>query len=623
MKVIDLKNEDIKPCKVALAQIPVPQKYLNSNFRFKDNYIESQKQVVFKYLNKALEERANFIVFPECSIPRSLFSDIKKFASDNEVFVIGGFEYDENFRNTYNVFTPFKKSWEGTKMNRSPYDHPNMQEGRDLNVFINTGFGDFVPIICYDYTNIEIVQKLAGYVDMIFVIANNPDVNTFDLQAKNDCYRAYCFIIICNSAEYGHSAVYGPINKIGTTYVGKIIKKLEGVGEGLILSEVNVKGLRSFGRNVSGFEFKTPPAGFKRKKLYPYNVKVQETLIKIEELRKNLLVQSTLGYIDGWNLAHSLAYVFNFNPDRLDEQPIVLREYVTEIRELLRDYLKNILYVRRSKEIWSDSGIIRIDRLFDGYLIEEPEAFAITHSLTEIISYFNRMEQELKHGSKKSAIDKSIFRAYDYETRRRKALKLLICVLLRKLGYYLGFPLGSNVPCKGVWVLHNKNKMFLCLLDTIYLLNESFLKFSYWMNNNEELTVVCDYPENIEELGYYTGNFRELLGYYIVNAVKCIRKRLGMSITNVLIIPDNNFLNKDKRWKGQQSSKFVDKMKQWLEDKADCEAEVHLIYEETIQEISISKGLYMEELFDIVARVLQQSKIISEQMEANERFTHR
>lgn len=262
---IDLHQSSIKDCRIALAQIEVSVQLFNDGYQFKKMIVDKQEEKILNLIDKATKEKVNIIVFPECSIPRKSQDEIRRLAVEGEVFIIGGQEYDQFLKNTYILCTPVGQIYECSKIHISKYDHHQMIGGNEINIFIDSGFGDFVPIICYDYTNIDLISKLRGYVDIIIVIASNPDVSTFHSQGINDCWQGYCFVVICNSSNYGGSGVYGPINKVGNQYVEKIVWRTEGVAESLNFVDLPINGLIKGGR-YGKYSFKAKPAGYKRKK---------------------------------------------------------------------------------------------------------------------------------------------------------------------------------------------------------------------------------------------------------------------------------------------------------------------------------------------------------------------
>jgi len=154
-----------------------------------------------------------------------------------------------------------------------------MRNGEYVNCFFNSGFGDFAVLICYDYTDPNLMQKLSGKIDILFVVANNPDVNTFSQKAISDCYSSYCFIVICNNSIYGYSGVYGPLDFF------KGNKKILELQKGEILEELelNIANLREAielktGFKLQWFRFKYIPSNFSRKMLSASKPKLEYTL---------------------------------------------------------------------------------------------------------------------------------------------------------------------------------------------------------------------------------------------------------------------------------------------------------------------------------------------------------
>ena len=259
LKVIDLEREEIQPFTVTVAQTEVPLDWFDENLQFRTSYVTTQKQRILRCLKKVWN--TNFLVFPELCFPQSISWDLKKYALRKKMFIIGGFEYTVDKRNICKVFTPSGKIFEIEKLQPSKYD-VGMKTGKCLNVFTNSGFGDFAVVVCYDYTNQKVINKLTGIIDYIFVIARNPDVTTFHAQALSDCYRNFCFIILSNNAEFGGSAIYGPIRSIKRREVNMVFKRIISRKAKILSERLNSMWLK--GESLTGINLKSPPADYKR-----------------------------------------------------------------------------------------------------------------------------------------------------------------------------------------------------------------------------------------------------------------------------------------------------------------------------------------------------------------------
>ncbi len=257
----------MKDFKIAVAQIEIPETFLDKNFQFKKEIVDKQNGEIISYIKKGISEQAKVIIFPECSIPNKSKDEIRENSKKENVMIIGGLEYDKDLRNKFFIVAQKGAEYEGVKNYASKYDHPEMTSGNEFKVFINTGFGDIAPLICYDFTNANLISDLRGYVDLIIIIASNPSVNTFQSQAFRICWENFCFIIICNNAVFGGSGVYGPINKINDIFVDRTLWKAEGPVETLKSINLPMKGLHyrnMYADKNAKYSFKNVPAGYER-----------------------------------------------------------------------------------------------------------------------------------------------------------------------------------------------------------------------------------------------------------------------------------------------------------------------------------------------------------------------
>lgn len=177
LNVVDLGIKSTGSGHIAICQISCPSRNdITKSYRFTDNFAQRQKRKIREYLNSL--EAGTLVVFPECSIPEGMLREIIKCAVRKKMHIVGGLEYDHRLRNRCIVVTPSGKCYTSAKLNKSRYDHPEMEEGEYVNCFINSEFGDFAVLVCYDYTSSNLIGELSGKVDVVFIIANNPNISS-------------------------------------------------------------------------------------------------------------------------------------------------------------------------------------------------------------------------------------------------------------------------------------------------------------------------------------------------------------------------------------------------------------------------------------------------------------
>jgi len=105
-------------------------------------YASEQKELITKSIGELSQVSKNdIILFPELSIPRSLEDDLAKCSHENQIFIIGGSIYDEQYRNYGYIFTPSGQIYTQYKLvpaseeDKRVYDaHRNLE--KQVNVFV-------------------------------------------------------------------------------------------------------------------------------------------------------------------------------------------------------------------------------------------------------------------------------------------------------------------------------------------------------------------------------------------------------------------------------------------------------------------------------------------------------
>jgi len=211
-----------KKAKIVLAQISapnpldiIPDNELDSSGKANKVYIiKEQTELVRIHLERAMFNKPDFILFPELTIPWEMQEELKEFAINKNIYIIGGLFYSPNFENACAIFSPIdgKPIPLQYKLNRAPKEDSRTKEGNLIIVFKNSGYGSFAALICYDFTSLQILHNLRRYnVNIIFLPTSNSAVELFDKIGKSVCYTLYAYVALCNVAEFGNTAGYGPL----------------------------------------------------------------------------------------------------------------------------------------------------------------------------------------------------------------------------------------------------------------------------------------------------------------------------------------------------------------------------------------------------------------------------
>lgn len=264
IKIVEIDLKQIGPPKqarVTLAQTNVPDKtkmrpdsYLKSAEKAEKNQlVRMQSERIRKQVERALQDKPNFILFPELSIPWEMQDELRKTAAKAGVYIIGGLTYGPDYYNACAVFPPFKSFKLPLQYKLNPAyvagEDKNVKAGpRKIFVFKNTGFGSFATVICYDFTSLDISKDLRDHsVNILFLPTLNKRVHLFDAMAIGKCYTMYTYICLCNAAGslLGNSASYGPVykNKEGVLTERQILAKITGNQETTLKADLDIPGL--------------------------------------------------------------------------------------------------------------------------------------------------------------------------------------------------------------------------------------------------------------------------------------------------------------------------------------------------------------------------------------------
>jgi len=219
-------------------------------------------------------QKLDFLVFPEVFLPLTMDEELRDFARRFNTIIIAGVEYDPqpetlespelaHGSNRCFIYVPTSggevKRFQYDKMTRSQYDArlPVSADGGPANFIMDKGnrllrfsYGDewaFGVLICYDYSHYDIIHRLNRDesrrmpLDMLFIVANNPDSQLYGRCCIADSHRFYQYIVMSNVAQFGGSGIFGPIKTPGSRQT--LLDA--GVGtEAIAIATVDIKALQ-------------------------------------------------------------------------------------------------------------------------------------------------------------------------------------------------------------------------------------------------------------------------------------------------------------------------------------------------------------------------------------------
>jgi predicted amidohydrolase len=164
----------------------------------------------------ALKDEGDIVVFPEFSIPFDYLEEIKEYADENDVIVVAGshyvtggklgkygkifsreFEEEDLRKNISPVIIPsseivHNEKLLGAREEREIYFKEGMKAGKVNHIFKLRDDLRVGLMICYEYLNADLRNRLIPACDLILVPQTNPNPKRFYETAKNDINNPPC-----------------------------------------------------------------------------------------------------------------------------------------------------------------------------------------------------------------------------------------------------------------------------------------------------------------------------------------------------------------------------------------------------------------------------------------------
>lgn len=230
-------------------------------------------------------KRTDYILLPECSIPRKWAVSIASKLGKQGVSFIAGMEYyklngEKELRN--DSLISLATVWPGYPTNLiiiQPKIRPSHEEEKFLKlkeqVLYKPKFlkevphiyqhGDFFfgVLICSDLTNPRNRVRFQGKVDALILLEWNADLNTFGYLVEGAAHDIHSFIIQVNNRMYGDSRVRTPYRK---SYERDMVRLKGGIDDYFVIAEIDFLPLREYQHTgvMTDTEerFKPVPIGF-------------------------------------------------------------------------------------------------------------------------------------------------------------------------------------------------------------------------------------------------------------------------------------------------------------------------------------------------------------------------
>ncbi|WP_312992891.1 hypothetical protein [Chryseobacterium flavum] len=236
----------------------------------------------FNIINDIIKRRheVDYVVLHELSLPRHLYIQVAEKLGRININLIAGLEYkidrienradnqlfysltvDDSLGGSIGLFQ--------SKLIPAIHESSELYNRAALNLYplfknkfiIKHKNFVFSGLICNDLLDINNRSALRGKIDSLFIVAWNPDIETYHHLVKSSTLDIHCYIALCNNKIYGDVKISAPYKKswkrdLHIIHGGKF--------DNFMISDLDIGSLRNYqNNNVPPAEpFKPFPTGF-------------------------------------------------------------------------------------------------------------------------------------------------------------------------------------------------------------------------------------------------------------------------------------------------------------------------------------------------------------------------
>jgi hypothetical protein len=238
-------------------------------------------------VNQVLKEikRPDYILFPECSLPKRWAISIAGKLAKDGISLIAGLENHSDLRSKIrnDSLISLTTFWPGYKSNiiyTQPKLAPSHEEKSKLQkvgkeqhkpadgniempIYMHGSY-IFGVVNCSDLTTPQNRVRFQGRVDGLYVLEWNPDINTFSFLIEGAAHDIHTFVVQVNNRRFGDSRIRAPYRK---DYQRDLVRLKGGIADHYILADMDYMLLRNYQKRNrmvdKSLAFKPVPIGFK------------------------------------------------------------------------------------------------------------------------------------------------------------------------------------------------------------------------------------------------------------------------------------------------------------------------------------------------------------------------
>lgn len=279
-------KDDFTKCRLSIANTKCNNYYFEQSMEG-NPIINAERYKTFStILNLSVNEKANLLGMPECSVPYDLVPAFAKFGAKNNLASVIGLEHWRVENVSYNFIVTIIPIQIDNMQDalviyrlKNHYSHEEarnvLTSGSDLKVpvpevyrydLINWNNLYFTNFYCYELANILHRSLFVSLIDLMVASEWNPDTNYFSSIVETTSREIHCYFMQVNTSEFGDSRITLPAKTDSKNQVQ--IKG--GENDTILIGEIDITKLRRFqykkyDKQKDDKSFKPTPPDFNRK----------------------------------------------------------------------------------------------------------------------------------------------------------------------------------------------------------------------------------------------------------------------------------------------------------------------------------------------------------------------
>ena len=263
-QVIKVGDENREKIRIAVSSIKLDETNFTNIIKGRPNRKYRRYQQISHLVNTSIQQKADILIMPEACVPIEWLATIARTCAKNNMAAITGVEHVVINKRVYNmtaVILPFvNDDYQCAHIifhhkNHFAPDELRQIEGYRLTAMDSTGIGRevqyelfdwnnfwFSVYCCYELASITDRSIFQSYVDAVFAVEWNHDVNYYSNILESLSRDLHCYCVQVNSCDYGDSRVTKP----SKTESKDILRTKGGEEATVLVGSIDIGALRDY-----------------------------------------------------------------------------------------------------------------------------------------------------------------------------------------------------------------------------------------------------------------------------------------------------------------------------------------------------------------------------------------